>query len=117
MNTSTSLNTHTDICYLSTTTIRNLSGSSETGVHRHGLNRAHVVSPSVRLDRVARIIGRHLAFLSPTVVELFSWCFHPPARPPDPDTMTNTALKAIALSSGKNNSAHRIDRLSGGRNY
>ena len=36
------------------------------------------------------------------LVELFSWLqqsFHPPIRP---DTMTNTALEAIASSSGKN---------------
>ena len=43
--------------------------------------------------------------LSVTVFELFSWLqtrFSPsPARPSDPDTMRNTALEAIASSSGK----------------
>ena len=42
--------------------------------------------------------------LSLTVFELFSWLdkrFRPPVRPFDPDTMNNTALEAIASSSGK----------------
>ena len=40
-----------------------------------------------------------------TVFEFFSWLqkrFRPFARPSDPYTMTNTALVAIASSSGKN---------------
>ena len=43
--------------------------------------------------------------LSHTVFELFGWLqkrFRPSARPSDQDTMTNTALEAIASSSGKN---------------
>ena len=40
--------------------------------------------------------------LSLTVFELFSW-LQKRFRPADPDTMTNTALEAIASSSGKNN--------------
>ena len=42
--------------------------------------------------------------LSLTVLELYSWLqmrFRPPARPPDPDTMTSTTLEAAASSGGK----------------
>ena len=49
-------------------------------------------------------INRLLTSLS-TASELFIWLrkrFRPSIRPSDPDTMTNTAIEAIASSSGKN---------------
>ena len=47
--------------------------------------------------------------------KLISWLkkrFRPPAHPSDPDTMTNSALEAIALSSG-----NEVSQISFGRQW
>ena len=46
-------------------------------------------------------LTRKVYLLPLTVSELFSW-LQKRLRPSDPDRMTNTALEAIASSSGKN---------------